>query len=70
MREVMYIAYVEYSDGVVGFVGDDFESAAEAERVVRERLASEVTAGYIEREHGGVESIMIRESKEVRRIEL
>lgn len=70
MRDVSYAAYVEYSTGVIGFIGDDFESADEAEKAVRERLASPITAEYIEREHGGVTTIFIRESKEVRRIEL
>jgi len=70
MRDVMYTAYVEYSDGVSGFVGDGFESADEAEKVVRERLSSEITSEYIEREHGGVKAIIIRKSVEVRRIEL
>jgi len=70
MREVMYESWVEYSDGVFGYIGSDYDSADEAEKVARERLASQVTSGYLKEEHGGVKAIMVRESKEVRRIEL
>jgi len=70
MRDVMYSAYFEYVDTTIGFIGDDFESAADAEKVARERLGSKLTSEYIEREHSGVAAIIVRKSEEVKRIDL
>ena len=65
-----YVAWIEYSDGVMGYVDEGYESADIAEKAARERLDSKVVMEDVEHEHGGVKAIVIRESKEVRRIEL
>ena len=70
MGDVYYVVWLEYSDGVMGYIGEGYKTADEAEKVARERLESAVTSRYIKEEHGGVKSIVIRESKEVRRVEL
>lgn len=70
MDKVHYVAWIEYSDGGMGYVDEGYKSADEAERAARERLESVVVMEDLKREHGGVKAIMIRESKEVRRVEL
>ncbi len=70
MQKVTYVAYLEFSDGGMSFVGDDFESADEAEQAARVEEGLLPQATYVKLAHGGVKAIMVRESREVRVVEL